>query len=267
MPVSRKRSCVECRSARTRCSLEVPKCSRCKSRNYRCSYRTEPTVPEASSITSSLMDTTASNPGLSDSTHLPVQTEPSSEANTPQRMSTSFTDMVTQRMIENNDSLFASESSTLEHLDWNNGQRSSKLIRGHDENIGASTIEAINETPFAVDESENLFAWLQQSTEAPVIPLIRQGDIWCGTTPKLNPKLLRPKVGFNMGSSLVSNYLIHKITSWPDLLLEENSLPQFIHWHCSSADTQSYLPGVTAFQLPEPLAICSSMCSIVQPIR
>ena len=38
MPVPRKRSCSQCRSAKSRCSLTSPRCSRCSSRSLSCDY-------------------------------------------------------------------------------------------------------------------------------------------------------------------------------------------------------------------------------------
>ncbi|KAH8680853.1 hypothetical protein BX600DRAFT_4824 [Xylariales sp. PMI_506] len=38
MPISRKKSCAQCRAAKARCSLEQPTCSRCTDRDLRCDY-------------------------------------------------------------------------------------------------------------------------------------------------------------------------------------------------------------------------------------
>src|SRR5437867_1600362 len=38
MPVPRKRSCAQCRRAKTRCSLTSPICSRCTSKRLKCDY-------------------------------------------------------------------------------------------------------------------------------------------------------------------------------------------------------------------------------------
>lgn len=38
MPLPRKKVCCHCREARTRCSLDIPKCKRCRSRNLECNY-------------------------------------------------------------------------------------------------------------------------------------------------------------------------------------------------------------------------------------
>jgi hypothetical protein len=38
MPAIRKTVCSQCREARTRCSLDIPKCKRCLGRNFKCDY-------------------------------------------------------------------------------------------------------------------------------------------------------------------------------------------------------------------------------------
>ncbi|KAF4629045.1 hypothetical protein G7Y89_g9106 [Cudoniella acicularis] len=43
MPISRKKSCVQCRGAKARCNLDKP-CSRCSERDLRCTYAGNPPV-------------------------------------------------------------------------------------------------------------------------------------------------------------------------------------------------------------------------------
>lgn len=45
MPLSRKKSCVRCREAKTRCNQVLPTCSRCLDKNVRCVYESERLAP------------------------------------------------------------------------------------------------------------------------------------------------------------------------------------------------------------------------------
>lgn len=62
MEFSRKKSCSQCRTAKTRCSLDIPSCVRCTNRNLACSYEVPPRRPnvpaQASSFNNWLPGTT-----------------------------------------------------------------------------------------------------------------------------------------------------------------------------------------------------------------
>lgn len=49
MEYSRKKSCNQCRSAKTRCTLDLPNCSRCTKRNLPCQYEHPPSRPSFAS--------------------------------------------------------------------------------------------------------------------------------------------------------------------------------------------------------------------------
>ena len=95
--------------------------------------------------------------------------------------------------------------------------------------------------------------------DASAVTQMLKSAVWCETTPKINPRLLYPKVPSMFNHCVVANHLVSVRESWPELLVEGPSLPLFIHPNCLPNGQQCCSPKLATSLLPEPLAICSSI--------
>ncbi|KAH8595615.1 hypothetical protein B0O99DRAFT_622280 [Bisporella sp. PMI_857] len=242
MPVPRKRSCAQCRSAKTRCSLSAPKCSRCLSRRLSCDYRD--TLPRA-----------VSSAGLEDTWQdalpapLAQETAPSiSERDIPNPLAIS--DVADNMLWDDLNSMLQpiNADSWLENP-FSNLTTSNTL---QEEPVQQKSFSYLLTAPLEEPIRTFLIKLSQQLYSRDVLLLRPCLEL---VPPRFND-LLSPKSINVLGKSLISSYILNKFSSYTTMLATM-ALPPVIHKFGSAPDLSSQ--HLTCdFELLEPLANCKA---------
>ena len=284
MSVSRKRLCANCRTAKTRCSLTISVCTRCKSRRLKCTYGQHP------------LDRELSLPGSWNPDGDNLMTGEDEQDTAPSAMNSvrsAFSNPdgavdLTEQI--NNNPHFGEQQGRQKGLDWNSEgpDTGQGVCRSTAEKLNAildfasREQDQANSIPDFLQTSDST-SQLQNFTISPpayntglateimqenVFPSLQDTSNthltvnWSVSTgiAKNHPNLLHPKRLPDVGSLLTSKYLLSIIDSYPQLLCEKGNLPPFVHPKCMMHD-KNYQPVHDGgpSQLPESLAICTSL--------
>lgn len=259
MPISRKKSCVQCRQAKARCNLASP-CSRCSERSIRCNYNDASRPPHEVPI----IFPQGTDLPQSESMHLGeiVETEirdlpfpdygfmhnfefSEDIRQAPATLGTDDLGCQTPGWSESNflyslDDTHASGTEQMSTLDRPQAHHS-------------QTQSPCRNTGRDEQESDTLAGnsnFVQDAVETTVI----YGHVYLNT--------LSPKKSVSTQSSLLMQVLWGQIKGYPEMMIQ-GKLPPFIYPPCVLNDVlpkHCVVNGVHQC-LPEPLAICASLVS------
>lgn len=232
MPVPRKRSCAQCRLAKTRCSLTSPQCSRCVSRTLDCDY--SEALPKAVSTGARL-----------GSWSMPSVESQATPTYNLEQVGMSF--MPDLQMSENGllqwgeDTMIASLDDDSEWLEY--------PFVHNTQGIDAGNTSGSSQSWFSFKENieHSYLAVLSQKLTLPLdspVPWPLPKD-----TPIKFRSLLSRKQTENLGHTLVANNLLATFRSYSKMLCKLD-LPPFIHNHCYSNNVNENT------EIYEPLANC-----------
>lgn len=207
MPSSRKKSCTHCRLAKTRCSLDLPRCTRCRGKDLVCHYQ------------NTLLDHSGSKGKSSEA----VQSGGGTEL-IPRRFERSD-DFETIIAANEKDAALALNPFQGNGLAYSNTPHTN-LSRTEDTEI--DSIGFLN--PMTVDLNMDLIGTqrhVEQKTSSafdldlpPLLDFFSVQDV---------SAVLAPKPLVSTASWLIARMLIGCISSYPYMLRECSSLPPFIH--------------------------------------
>lgn len=222
MPIPRKRSCAQCRLAKTRCSLTNPQCTRCHSRSLDCDY-SEAHPREISNIEPWAFS--------------PSQAEGTSGVRVEQQDDIPLLPDLEMNEWDNQPSTInypmGEIASWIEYPYIDISQTSTELLPRY---------QQISSNP----EHSYLAALslkLQLPLEDTLAPWPSQRDI-----PAQFHGLLGARRMESLAATLVGNHLLATFNTYPEMLLQKmEQLPPFIHRQSCSWEGS---------ELPEPLANC-----------
>jgi hypothetical protein len=297
MPLPRKKSCKQCRVAKTRCSLTLPHCIRCQSRGLSCDY--SEAYPQAHYSNQRVRSSPLANTG---GPAAPLQTAYGSGGEGSHLIagdniqsgslgysgSTSESALDAQLFHDISDDLMA-------ELDWNfeNIPSEAPLRTAEAENIfvqsssnssrteasmlpsswqSQSSSRSSNDKEVSSDESSAYVASAPNSTEQTQLswqpweqqlekyipkPIARANFKRHGLS---YPGIMTTKQISNFGPSLAMNFIENAINTYPDMLTTGAVLPPFVHRHAAMDPHHcDCCDDPKHRKLPEPLAICSSI--------
>lgn len=260
MPVPWKRSCAQCRLAKTRCSLSVPNCTRCQARSLRCDY--SEALPRAAPSERSHTGFSPDTPRFfhsvdSAAPHIPriapieQMTEPSNVNMFPElqledlQWGNSTTDDVDD-ILRNDPSWFEFPFAG-SHLRTGLEEPLDPVFRTPYPEAGQ---EEPQENNYVTELSRKLFI-----SELAILPWPSPQRI-----PKRFHTLLSRRPMERLGSELVTNHLFTIINSYPNML-GTPELPPFIHRYCFIEEVDVQHPDSSS-ELPEPLANCQAFMAL-----
>ncbi|CAH0019888.1 unnamed protein product [Clonostachys rhizophaga] len=193
MPLSRKKSCVRCREAKTRCNQVLPTCSRCLDKNVRCVYESERLAP-----------------------YPQASPRPAQRLQTPNRLHSSPIDDISPGDI------FPTGEPSPPPA-WNS---TTGVLHGVNESSPPSGIplEIIKE----VEQNVNEDLWLLEQAEN----ARKQKNMQLVTAPDsslLGKAYSRRRIG---GQDVLASVVLGQLKSYPRMLIEGDKLPPFIHPRC-----------------------------------
>ncbi|TFB01577.1 hypothetical protein CCMA1212_006392 [Trichoderma ghanense] len=243
MPLSRKKSCVQCRRAKTRCTLTLPRCSRCTSKSLPCEY------------------TGAAVPRMAPYSVLPVQATPATHSDTLQHAgdlralagqaaAPGYAVMESLGTVPSSSSASASASSS------SAGQMATPLHSAradwpplHVEFAPEPSHPATLDT-FAmnlISPCQNILPLLNTITmNPPSSPddedtLLRNPVTGSGTQSDFllhdkTSRILTKRRALTASSVLATRAILGQVCSYPAMLVSGHALPPFIHSRCSLDD-------------------------------
>ncbi|KAI8682326.1 Zn(2)-C6 fungal-type domain-containing protein [Fusarium sp. Ph1] len=222
MPITRKKACRQCRQAKARCSLALPRCSRCGEQNLRCEYHKGLSAHVQLRTSSSSANTpapTVSNCGYLSSAQHSMQTPgPCRSGWGPDLSAHTGSDL----LLQFDPGLLLPPSSDML------GDLTGRVQPGTVHPPG----EGLLGTPQSSGENDN-----------------------SGLTP------WPPRRNVTTQSILTTRILLGQLALYPKMLIEGKTLPPFIHGQCSLSDSlaDSCSQDDNHQCLPETLAICASL--------
>ncbi|KAK9481821.1 hypothetical protein V1527DRAFT_478423 [Lipomyces starkeyi] len=279
MPAIRKKVCSQCREARTRCSLDIPKCKRCLGRNFKCDYtETRRGVDRAPWRRAAELPTFFTDP-------VPEFLE-----------SLTGTDVAQRSSGQRNNDIRDNEELVSE-TDWNEdiivAENTRAMLQSSGEICTDTTIlsyESQNDastndfrsplsTEFVFNLQELLTHYSPNNTGtfdeflpiggwlSPINPSITDYPLTSAGAGRNRPLLLTQKKTSTISQSLSSNHLFKVLLSYPTDLLSGISLPPFIHPHtyCPLNRSKCACDSVLVHHFfPTPLANCISIMHMWQ---
>ena len=273
----RKKSCFRCRTAKTRCCLTKPQCSRCKVKGFSCRY--EATQHGSSNTSANLLNDTNRSPTLKNGVQQKTCIENGTIAHG------NGADDVEEGLRATAAS-FDTFDTAVNTMDWGPdplGDDSQKLYG----EIATRPIGKTDTLSFNFDRSdlENLNLWLRPSDDtfdlnrasAILSPsdLERQGLLSVESDPHISileptvtaslanvpSNLLTPKPVLTGRSSLMSSTILGIVISFPKMLVSGSFLPPFINSHFVSSENhyKSCRGSNCTLHLPEILAVCANI--------
>lgn len=277
MPVPRRKSCNQCRSAKTRCSLSLP-CMRCSRRNIACEYasstlrRTTRTYPEIrplrSTSTGPSSSLTSTSPmgildaGLGMSSATPI-TFPLSIMSSSLVSGPSVADAFSSEWGLNPGVL---EGFQLPTGVTNNDTCPAASVNAFDATLSREA-EVSSSPPWArlgLESVRNILVSAEQTeTGHKVDSLLGPGSsiaIWASQTYLYSP-LSQKHLSRVPTTLLTTKLLLGQICDYPKMMIQGPQLPPFIHPRCTMGfQTEPSCPSAGPHRcLPEPLAICSTL--------
>jgi hypothetical protein len=282
MDFSRRKSCEQCRRAKTRCSLDAPTCLRCQKRHLPCKYaqRTQPSTHSPivqSSMFHSWLASTNPEP-------MPLSTEDNAFAELDQNGALEMNDSRIAGYLE-----FQIPSDPIiddflrpEPMEWSEHRRAPGLDRWSPGDQRTSVQEAeripVGESVCWLGNQCPTSAWDENTfSHGQIVPITtKEGDAssyasamkyssklvlasWqvLKQIPDDLPSLLKRKQHTKPASLTIGNFLWATIESYAVEISSRKVLPPFIHRSCCKKDREE---GDLDFSnLPEPLANCFSI--------
>ncbi|KAM3070494.1 hypothetical protein ACMFMG_010317 [Clarireedia jacksonii] len=255
MPVPRKKSCAQCRRAKSRCSLTSPICSRCTSKRLKCDYS------EALESASNL-----------DGRNALWQNRSVTAALSPLRGSTPVGDLVGERATVSNVFEFnmpglGGDVELFPEFDWNS--QSPGIFGNQDLGMnfhteGDLTSSSTASSTLLLPRSSNSEIDIEDLEESHAIfeDLFISWKVTCpwpdpSKVPKRFQQLLSKRTMKTLPETLSANHVYSTLVTYP-ALLNTGSLPPFIHPTVQSIEGYSSIHTL----LPEPLANCSSFVAM-----
>ena len=237
MPIPRKRSCAQCRLAKTRCSLDAPKCTRCRSRSLQCDYSEalpRATVGEGHANTRFWSNTPISQ--VEQATPLPSEFLMETDSTFPlQWAEPNFSDV-----------LFNDDEPWIEYT--------------HEESVPLQQPELRHQQPnqmhvyMQLEADQQTLGYLNDVSQR----LLNNDTLCASWSPDRIPAqfktLLCRKPTENLGRSLVNTHILKTFRIYPSMLAK-STFPPFIHKYCAAKDYTRLLLEDN-FRLLEPLANC-----------
>lgn len=291
MPVSRIKSCAQCRTAKARCSLTAP-CIRCRDRNLTCKYEQEaalsrndgscsprPPRPIAPACRNPAAGGLESGPGLSDAREPAAtpsqgqgfQSIGSSCASASNRLGNPESSQMTWEDFD---------TSIMSFSDCANGGDS--LIAQVDQQQAPAMQRSLDSIAEDIAlPGEISLPWLAGQLEGGVVSHDRpRHTAHAGLTPhsqgpvsdveskprRYKDKLIWPRIGSTIEGYFSNTVFRGQIMSYPQMMSKGNRLPPFIFPRCMMGGPVAFdceLQGVHQC-LPEILAICSNMVQLFE---
>ena len=247
MPIPRKKSCGQCRTAKARCSLTAP-CERCSERDLRCDYgsarpRAEPyRIPIASSFNSQVRNRSPTNHG---GTRLAAVQSPVFDGRTNAATP-----------------LFASQGTSAP-LDLPDAtpqvtETTSACFPGYF-SLGGQD----GATPFAFPSGDgDLQNNYLMSTDDLFSPTMGR-SISTTIQGRAQNSLLLQRKTTTTETFMTAKVVLGQIRQYPRLMIQGTSLPPFLHPRCASSGN-SLLPDSCSSEgkhvcMPEILAVCANL--------
>ncbi|KAH8817281.1 hypothetical protein F5884DRAFT_247011 [Xylogone sp. PMI_703] len=253
MPLSRKRSCAQCRKAKTRCSLTLPQCIRCAERDMGCDYGSHAPSRPSPSPTILRRNKAARIRDLhqqevhSDQYYPPVSTEPRSSHPAAPSL-----EQVLPRTIGSD-------------LDW-----ATFNLNG----IATDTFLDLNATTMPITACQglaHLFETPQECNTAQspthlVEPSYTSGSTTIDLDHDPQALVLTRRTPLTACAFLATRTLLGQIEGWPTMLVSGLTLPPFIHSRCAMNDGVPYGCASKGSHhcLPRSLSICASLVNMFQ---
>jgi Fungal Zn(2)-Cys(6) binuclear cluster domain len=281
----RKKSCLACIKAKTRCDALLPSCSRCLERKFTCLFQIQSQAPKPSANCTELLCMRHRNPSSGiehslgenpDASLLPSQIPPTIYASRGP-----FEPNTTESPSRTN----SKSPNWLGSLFEGTGSLQAELAI-YDEQF-MDVDQDLLQTPILYDQFPlpeispqhfpvrghvfPLFTDLGEASSEAWLPAPhrvsmdhRSLDVLNG--PVAEPALRAPKSFFpkrvrNSRLRLNSTYVVSTLRAYPSLILPGSSLPPFIHQHCI-INTAGQDGGVVYPSLPGPLSACSTIMTM-----
>lgn len=249
MPLSRKKSCVQCRRAKTRCTLSLPRCSRCLSKGLPCEYAGAALPRVAPYPMLPLADST---PILPHSDTLPHAGDVRvlAAGHGGQAAAPDYTMLDPLDMVSSSSSVTASSSSAGQmaaplhsaRADW------PLLDPSHETTLDTSAMGLIEPHP-------NIFTFLNSITmntpsesDEGTHHLRNPGSgSGSGSTQsdfllhdKQPSRILTRRRALTASSVLTTRTILGQVRSYPAMMVSGHALPPFIHSRCTLDDGLTY---------------------------
>ncbi|KAL6882370.1 hypothetical protein HDV57DRAFT_509504 [Trichoderma longibrachiatum] len=246
MPLSRKKSCVQCRRAKTRCTLSLPRCSRCLSKGLPCEYAGAalprmgpyPVLPLADSTPIPHRDTlpNAGDVRVLAAGHGGPAAVPGYAVLNPLDIDSSSLSATASSSSAGQ--MAAPLQST--RADW-----PPLLDPSHETSLDTSAMGLIEPCP-------NLFIFLNSITmNTPSEPdednHLRSPITGSGSTQsdfllhdKQPPHILTRRRALTASSVLTTRTILGQVRSYPSMMVSGHALPPFIHSRCTLDDGLTY---------------------------
>ncbi|ETS73287.1 hypothetical protein PFICI_14892 [Pestalotiopsis fici W106-1] len=273
MPISRRKSCFECRAAKARCSRD-PNCFRCVERGLNCDYMLPRPTPYSRPADDTPPQTGYIRPGNVD------QATVSNEVPLPAGNPTSSFDVDPELPLEQwpssgwlRDSPLGSELGDL----WQEAPTPLMPMGDSSQRITSQLLEMINE-----DQPDSRFACfkdLDQQQPSPFAQMVNtqldessfgRNHVFsilgnkCRTVSGTQFDMLaKPKRAITSSSFLTTQVLLSQVREYPSMLLSER-LPPFIYPDCvlNGQRTDACIENGMHVCLPKPLAICATVVQL-----
>lgn len=268
MPVPRKRSCAQCRRAKTRCSLSSPNCSRCTSRSLQCDYSealpSSGSLGLASNSWEGVVVREMARPGAGSG-----QLEPASgfdvaghhaseidlnflgvDVTSTIQWDLEMEQFESRQVSRKSPFVFGGSDSAFEASDpfiqnLNDRSTASWIEYPFTPTIEVQETQSRRQSPSHVREDVPQETYLAELSRRLFMDF--HAPPW--PSPKTIPitmlNLLSRRLFERIGSNLTANFLFSTIQSYPEMLSTSN-FPPFVHQYFSTMDSD----------LPEPLANC-----------
>lgn len=294
MALPRKKSCTQCRVAKTRCSLTLPSCMRCQTRGIQCDYKE---VFHAHGVLAQRHRASRSTPKP-----VPLWTVSGVDATNSFVGNVGCQDITEiSQNSANIDAVFqnlANNDFMAENLDWSMAQAPPSpvaMVQVEPQlNYGTSDLRLSPRLQQSVEidpqwfqpqfniTSSDIEEIPRPKSRSPVVPPFihirdhgsweRQISKYASPPPTRSmmqqqrryPQLLVRKNFNDVGVFLAGSYIVRIMSSYPTMLVAK-TLPPFIHPLCWIEEGACVCPS-DAYQqyLPEPLAICASITHMFQ---
>lgn len=224
VPITRSRSCISCVRGKARCDNKRPECSRCKAKAFQCQYPVatpKHTGPKTQHRSNGLTKQRAMAPSLIASYS---SAEDGQEASNGGDITLDSAPVIP-------DPVFIDIGGNC--LDWNDPQDDFSDFVDLQSNVG--TVQYPTEIESSPAQhwipSTNQTSHIQQDFFSPYISVPKQ------PTTTFRSLIRRPKL--STGAQRTANLILHTLKSYPLMMLDNGSLPPFIHPHLIFSEAEN----------------------------
>lgn len=224
VPATRSRSCVSCVRGKARCDNKRPECSRCIAKAFQCQY------PAATPRHTGSKTQHRSNGPIGQRAMAPSLIDSLSSTENSQEGSNNG-DVILDDAPVILDPLFIDIRGNC--LDWNDSQDDFSDFVNLQSNIGTSQYPTEIQSSPAQHwiRSTNQANRIQQDFFPPYMSVPKQ------PTTTFRSLIRRPKL--STGAQRTANLILHTLKSYPLMMLDNGSLPPFIHPHLMSSEAEN----------------------------